>query len=150
MGFPISHSQKWRNSCGIGGSSFSWNLSKSRFSIHSSFAAAVVLSQRPDDKVIPSIVVNTPERSHVSSALGGFSYDTSIALERVSGRTLPPLFVCLLGWEQLDTVGLSVQALTSAETREVSRRVRGRRHSPEKRQRGKNCRGCNVQVRQKV
>ena len=64
---------------------------------HSSFAAAVVLSQRPDDKVIPSIVVNNPENSHVASALGGFSDDTSIALDRVGGHCLRCSSVCSAG-----------------------------------------------------
>ena len=77
MGFPISHSQNWRNSCGISGSSFSWNLSKS-FPLsetrYSSFAAALGLSLHPDDKVIPSIVVNNSENAHVCpSALEGLS-----------------------------------------------------------------------------
>ena len=77
MGFPISHSQKWRNSCGISGSSFSWNLSKC-FPLsetrYSSFAAALGLSLHPDDKVIPSIVVNNSENAHVCpSALEGLS-----------------------------------------------------------------------------
>ena len=118
MGFPISHSQNWGTAAAAASLEIFPNPA------FPSFAAAVVLSQRPDDKVIPSIVVNNPENSHVSSALGGFSYDTSIALDRVGG-TLPPLFVCLLGRrEKLDTP-----------------RVRPFRSSPDVRRRRERCRG---------
>ena len=69
----------------------------------------------------------------------------SIQCSGCSGRRLPPLFICLLGQEQLArytrAFGLSVQALTSGGEREgVGGSRRKEIHSSKKRQGGSNCR----------
>ena len=69
----------------------------------------------------------------------------SIQCSGCSGRRLPPLFICLLGQEQLArytrAFGLSVQALTSGGEREGVRGSRRKEiHSSKKRQGGSNCR----------
>ena len=69
----------------------------------------------------------------------------SIRCSGCSGRRKPPLFICLLGQEQLArytrAFGLSVQALTSGGEREgVGGSRRKEIHSSKKRQGGSNCR----------